>query len=376
MIERLKNLSKKQRILFLAAGIVLLAIIIIISSIAAAEHNKIDLSDVYTIKVEGLDTQGTASSEINKKSIETVLIGKNIDIFRADMFIDSIKCTLSKKDSLNNGDKITAKLTFDGAVAKQLNLSFKNAEKEINVSGLAKGKEVDVFEDIEVSFSGTSPDGHVSVINKSKDPFVSQVTFTPSKKKVANGDKITLDVGYDAQEAITQKVIVKQEKKEYTVSGLPEYLRNSSQLSENIVNQLNKVVEKSVNSYVSQNGAFFINHIPNRISNQYYTLGDDYSCKNTIPKKADIITEKADEVIFYNSFKSNAYCVISSTDIYAKGKNEGTTYIVTIIKDVIINNDKIDVSSVDSTQQDSLEKAQQYIEDSYAHGNIEPYELK
>ena len=109
-------------------------------------------------------------------------------------------------------------------VAKQLNLSFKNTEKVIEVSGLTKGKEVDIFKDLKVTYTGISPDGKVSLVNDSNDPFVSIVTFKSSKDKVANGDKIIVEADYTNQDAIEHKALVKESKKSYLVSGLTEYI--------------------------------------------------------------------------------------------------------------------------------------------------------
>lgn len=157
-------------------GIAFVAIIVI-ALIFIAQQNKIDLADIYKVEVNGLDTQGTASYQIDKDRLSTTLLSKNVDFFSANMFIETIKCDLDKKENLKNGDKITAKITYDQTLAKQLNVTFRNIEKVINVSGLEKGTEVDVFKDIQVSFTGTSPDGSVSISNKSSDPFVSEVTF-------------------------------------------------------------------------------------------------------------------------------------------------------------------------------------------------------
>lgn len=375
MVKKFKELLQKQKKALVTGGIAFVAIIVI-ALIFIAQQNKIDLADIYKVEVNGLDTQGTASYQIDKDRLSTTLLSKNVDFFSANMFIETIKCDLDKKENLKNGDKITAKITYDQTLAKQLNVTFRNIEKVINVSGLEKGTEVDVFKDIQVSFTGTSPDGSVSISNKSSDPFVSEVTFFPPEGTVANGDRITVNAIYDDQEAIAQKVIVKQDNKDYTVSGLPEYLMKSTQLSQDITDQINTLTEKTINTYVNQSAAFFINHIPNRMTSTMYSLGDTYSCKNIVNQQAYLITAKENSSTAYTPFKHSQYWVISAVDIYANNKKESTTYISTKVTDVIINNKKIDASSASSTRQDSLEKAKQYVEELNSAYNIESVVLK
>lgn len=374
-MEKLRELAQKKKKALVTGGIAFV-IIIAIALIIIAQHNVIDLADTYRVEVEGLDTQGTASYQIDKERLSTTLLSKNVDFFGANMFVKTIECNLDKKENLKNGDKVTAKITYDQTLAKQLNITFKNTEKVVAVSGLEKGTEVDVFKDIVVSFAGTSPDGSVSIINKSSDPFVSEVTFLPPDGKVANGDIISVDVIYDDQEAIAQKVIVKQNSKDYTVSGLPEYLMKSTQLSQNITDQINMLTEKTINAYVNQSAAFFINHIPNRTSSTVYTLGDTYTCKNIVNQQVYIITAKENSSTAYTPFKHSQYWVISSVDIYANNKKEGTTYISTKVTDVIINNKKTEALSSSATRQDSLEKAKQYVEELNSSYNIESVVLK
>lgn len=361
-LRKLKELNRKNKLLLSISFLFLIILAVVVISIIT-NNNKIDLSNIYTITIDGLDTQGSASYQINKKDFETILISKNIDVFRADMFMDSLKCNLSKKENLKNGDQITATLTYDEAVAKQLNLAFKSEEKKINVSGLQKGKTIDIFKDIQVTYTGTSPKGNVSIVNNSTDSFASKVRFESSKEKVENGDKIKVTAIYDSGEAKNAKVLIPQSSKEYTVSGLPEYLRKSTQLSSQIIDNLNKSIEKSVKEDINIQAPFFINHIPNKVTSQAFTLGDNYSCQNVIPQKAYIVTEKDNSHVWFQTFKQNKYCIISSVDIYVNNIKVATTYVSTELADVIIKNGNVDCTSLSSVQRDTLEKAEQSIED-------------
>ena len=348
--------------------VVLITILIVVFT----NMNKIDLSSYAVIKVDGLNTRGKASYHIDNKAIETALLDKNIDIIQAEMFIQTIRCDLDKTENLKNGDKITAKLTYDKTLADQLKINLKNSDNTVTVSGLPEGKEIDAFKDIKVSYSGISPEGNVSVINNSSDPFISKITYSPSKESVSNGDKITINALYDTEESIKQKVLIKNESKEYTVSGLPEYVFSSKQFKPNSTNQLTTMVNKSIDTYLKQSTPFIINHIENRKTSQFFTLGDKYTYKNVKPLKSFLITVKNNSQQLFYSFDYNEYYRISSVDLYANGQLVGTTYINTYIDDILIDHDKLQGEIGSSYQEATLDKAISTIEERNSNYNIEP----
>ena len=380
MGEKIKSLTKKQKIVFLTAGIAAIVIIIVICSIVVVDHNKIDLANVYTVKVEGIDTQGMAKCQINEKSLETILIGKNVDAIKGNILLESMKCNLSKTDNLKNGDKITVTITYDETVANQLNLSFKNTRKEVEVSGLAKGKEVDVFKDLKVTYTGTSPDGKVSLINNSSDPFISIVTFKSSKDKVANGDRIIVEAIYPDRDAIAHKALVKETKKSYSVSGLPEYISKANQIDKKALSDIRSMSDKLIEEKLQIKTSIpsFINHLSNLNTAPDFTFGENYSYKNIQLQKAYLYTLKNNTDVYASYFKHNAAITISSVDIIANGKSVGTAYMTAEIKDAIINNGKINGTQENCGQYNSFEEAQQAAENYYGSSdyNVEAIDIK
>jgi hypothetical protein len=365
-IEKLVHNKKALTIVGIFFVVLITTLIVVFTN-----ANKIDLSSYTVIKAEGLNTQGTASYNIDKKTLETTLIDKNINILNANIFIESINCSLDKNKDLKNGDKITAKLTYDKTLANQLKINIKNSDKIITVSGLPEGKEIDVFKDIKVSYSGISPEGNVSIINNSSDSFISKISYTPSKEKVSNGDKITITADYDTEESVKQRLLIKNESKEYTVSGLPEYIFNSKQFEDTSNEQLTAMANRSIDDYLKQLTPFFINHIENRKTSKFFTLGDKYTYKNVKPLKSYLITEKENSGLFYIDFNQNKYYRISSVDLYANGQLVGTTYINTLIFDIFIDNGKIQGKIGQSCQLNTFDDAISAIEDYNKNYNIE-----
>ncbi len=363
-------LHDKKKVL-ISLGILLLILIVVFMAIS---NNKIDLSPYTVIKVEGLNTRGTASYHINNKTLETTLLEKKTDIINAEMFIESIQCNLDKTENLKNGDKITVKLTYDKTLADQLKLSFKNTEKTITVTGLPEGKEIDVFKDLKVSYSGVSPEGNVSLINNSSDPFVSEILYTSSKEKVSNGDKITITATYDREESVKQRVLIKTKSKEYTVSGLPEYIFSSKQLNNNINKKLIDLINEQINKYMKVSILSIVNKIPN--TSNYYYKSDNLSYSNIKIHKSYIITPKGKT---YFGVWHNRISCIYSVDLSANNKKIGTMYLSQSIADAIINNSDVYINKDKQVLTDfhgnSLLEVKDSFENEYTSSNIESINL-
>ena len=277
-----------------------------------------------------------------------------------------MECSLNKTDNLKNGDKITATITFDETVAKQLNLSFKNTEKVIEVSGLPKGKEIDVFKDLKVTYTGISPEGKVSAVSTSRDPFISKINFVSSKDKVSNGDKITVEAKYTTQDAIAHQALIKEKIKEYTVSGLPEYLKSYNQLSGNNVNTLDEMADKAIARFLDKNMLVYPSFNP--------LIDHHVTYKALKHEKRMVVTRKSNANIPFGFPYHDAYILISSAEVYDNGKQVATTYLVTPIQEVIIATDKsIQGKAEEPKDYDTLDEAEKAVREDYSSYNIGNY---
>lgn len=372
-MNMLKKFVLDRKKLIVICFFIVFLIVVLVSYFLSASK-KIDLSSYTIIKTDGLDTQGEAFCNVDQESLISTLVQQNIDSFRANAFAQSVEGTLNKNTEIKNGDKLTESITYDSTLAEQLHLKIKGASKSITVSGLTKGKIIDAFKDVTVSFSGTSPDGNVSVINKSKDPFISSIEFSTSKKFFANGDTVTVTANYDPQEAVKQKVIVNSDEKDFKVSGLPFYLSNSSQLNKILIQQIDTETQKAIAGGLKYSIPYFVNHLPNTPPSAY-TLADNYSYDNIKSVKEYIVTPKSNTNNYFSLFKHNLYCIISTVDIIANGKTVGPTYMVSTLSDVVINNSTISCTSENSGQYYTIEKAKSAVEGGYSNFNIESVDL-
>jgi hypothetical protein len=146
---------------------------------------------------------------------------------------DVIGLTISKNQGLSNGDTVTVEVTVNEENAKKNRVAFTNTTVEYTVDGLDDMDKVDVFEDIEVSFTGENGKGKASVVSVSSDPFLSSVKYVcePSEN-LSNGDVIMVKAVVDDE--IIQKYQKKPEvtEKEATVVSLARYAAGRYELTD------------------------------------------------------------------------------------------------------------------------------------------------
>jgi hypothetical protein len=185
----------------------------------------IDASRYIDFTVSGRDTRGTAAATIDAQSM-TEDSGRLVNS-------DVIGLTISKNQGLSNGDTVTVEVTVNEENAKKNRVAFTNTTVEYTVDGLDDMDKVDVFEDIEVSFTGENGKGKASVVSVSSDPFLSSVKYVcePSEN-LSNGDVIMVKAVVDDE--IIQKYQKKPEvtEKEATVVSLARYAAGRYELTD------------------------------------------------------------------------------------------------------------------------------------------------
>ena len=223
-----------------AAAVVFIAFVsIAIVVLTSLGKTTVDMSKYYEIEIKGFNGFAKASvSRISDPYQELLSEGKltNKDslnsALRFSAFFADIDKKLSKESGISNGDTVELTFTYNEKLAKQLKLKIKNKTIKKKVSGLEEGKKVDLFADLEVEFSGISPNGSVKISNNNGDDLIRRVRYTADKRsKLKNGDKIVITASYDENYAIENGYAVESNTKEYTVSGLGYYLDDKAEIS-------------------------------------------------------------------------------------------------------------------------------------------------
>lgn len=223
-----------------AAAVAFIAFIcIVIFAITSLGKTTVDMSKYYEISVKGFNGYAKASisetvdpytalSAEGKIKTETSLNSA----LSAYAFFSDIDGKLSKTQNISNGDTIELTFTYNKDLAKRLKFKVKNTTIKLKVSGLEDGKKIDPFADLELTFTGVSPNGKVTVNNNNGDDFIRRISYSVDKKsKLKNGDTIVVTASYNEDYAIENGYVVTATTKEYQVSGLSYYLDDKTTIS-------------------------------------------------------------------------------------------------------------------------------------------------
>lgn len=251
-IKEIKKLSPKS-IKIIAAGALLLAVAVVAVVISG---KTIRMSDYFQVEFQGYDTVGRASAhfdqeaflaDFNKKakSKQTVqeLAANLFDYYNEDVF-DYIDWELSANNKLSNDDKIDLTWQINTDKIKDLyGVRIVAKDETLTVSGLEPVTTFNPFENgVEVLFSGTEPNGTISVYPTaaSNDSIYDYLSFEPEKTSgFVNGDTVTVYLsinnyyGNDLEEycAETYGKIPTETSKTFTVEGLDSYVTSAAQVT-------------------------------------------------------------------------------------------------------------------------------------------------
>ncbi len=237
----------------------------------------IDLNKYVKVEYEGFDTKGTAVASFDTKALKRDVMD-NLELTKAgvksrgflieeakengyssntpELLVSCLDGSLDKVDNLSNGDTITYEWDIDEERIENLfmcDVVFSDIEFE--VEDLEEVKKVDLFENIELTFSGTSPKVKADTTGKCDYRGIKFDIVPDNLYGLKNGDKVKLVVSGDADEIesyLLDEYQVRPEslEKEYTVEGLSSYIMSASELSEETLKKMKEVAEDEIASYV------------------------------------------------------------------------------------------------------------------------------
>lgn len=217
---------KKWNVLLIIATIFMCMI-----GLTGCSSQTIDFEQILIVDVSGLDGKGIVSTTINRDIVRSKAYLEDLypDCSEEEAWdkfndlIDTIDIEFSKRANLSNGDEITITVTCDKDICKRDDIEIDNAKFKITVAGLSEGNKIDVFDGLQVTYSGLSGKGYASFDNSECDDFTQEyVYFSCDESDLSNGDTIIVTAKYDQNAADENLYIVESDTKEFTVSGLKE----------------------------------------------------------------------------------------------------------------------------------------------------------
>ena len=267
--------SNSAIIVGVAVGLILL----VLASFFALfpRKTKLDLDKYVTLSFEGYDGYGKAMVQFDKdaylkdykKKIKLKKSGNFLqdsltqnygaEELLYDFYIDGRWVIEGATDGkLKNGDKVKFAWKLNQEeLEENFKLKLSSKGQELDVQGLKDVKLFDAFQNLDIKFTGISPDGSVEWkgtgdMDGSKGYYF---TVEPSMD-LKNGDKVKIKIEPKNPEALIQKygMAPKEMEKEITVEGLPSYVDKAEDVSESLLQDMQKELTDKIQSQIANQG--------------------------------------------------------------------------------------------------------------------------
>ncbi len=282
----LKDFITKNKMMVILVAIAVL--IIILLAMITFQKPTLKLDKYVTVEFSGYDSVGKATYafdytafekdyqgkiKINKSAIKKQLkeeLGDvEIDgIYKAmvaeyesrpmAMLKQGISGSLDTSTGLSNGDTVKYVWSFDEEdISSIFNCKLKYKEElEFEVEGLKAIQMFDPFAGVIVEFSGMSPNANANINRDYNSEESGYLNYSLDKyNELKNGDTVTVTVELNTDEARFAEKFGKLPSpltKTYTVEGLAAYIKDVSEVSEDLLKQMQSQAEDVINSYVAK----------------------------------------------------------------------------------------------------------------------------
>lgn len=278
--NRKKSHNKFPIVAMIVATIVLL--IVVVRIILLLIPGQIPLDDFISLELSGYNTVGEAQIDFDYNSYlkqygEEIRFKsdaarerfmrdypENADVVPAAGWLMLVKVGLSQYEGLSNGDTITLKSnSADSAVKAYFNYVPVYDDAEYVVEGLKEPQEIDILEDMTVTFEGFSPAIKVSSAKLPPRWSVLEnlVPVVSKTEHLAEGEIIEVSLatvdGTDLEKYLaTCGYAATTVSRTFEVSGDGHYITGTDEIPEDIMEQLQERSEDIYTTYLStKNGS-------------------------------------------------------------------------------------------------------------------------
>ena len=243
------------------------------------KREEINLNDYVVVEYEGYDSMGTAvatfdykglrkdfkevlkltkAGEKEQENLKDEAKDRDYGTSTPELLAACLDGSLDNTDGLSNGDTITFEWAIDEEqIEKLFNCDLVYSSIEFEVEDLEEITRVDLFKDIKVNITGTSPFVDVKLEGSCDYREVSFRVIPESSYGLMNGDAVKVVAEIEGESDIEKyffenyEVLPEALEMEYTVEGLSSYVTSASDLSDEVLEKMKKEVEDDISSYVA-----------------------------------------------------------------------------------------------------------------------------
>lgn len=222
--------------------IVIFVVILCINFAVDKGNEGINLTKYIIVSINGLNGHASSKAVLDDIGVYSALAGSDAteeEKAKYTDFVNSIKYTLDNDTDLSNGDTVKVNVTYDEQLADNLDVNIGSTSKNVEVSDLEDGEELDVFANIQVIISGVSPFVYVSYQNNATDEYLASLKYEFSKSSnLSAGDTITITCLIDEDKAAEKGYYASKTQMDYTIQDVSTYVSTEEQLDKTLLNSL------------------------------------------------------------------------------------------------------------------------------------------
>lgn len=232
----------------------------LVALLTGCGKKKIDVTENLQVSFEGYDGYGTArleneyfweSEALEAAGIESI---DGFDTLGSALNIEmAVQYEMQPASGLSNGDQVVVKANINEAMLEGYDFELlSKGEKTYTVLGLKEIKEVDLFENIDIEFSGIAPYVTAQIADSNTDSYPGVKRYTLSKEtNLKVGEPIILSVEYDEDELHMAGYNAIEDNKEYVVPDLDRYVMGIGEIPQDTLDKMTKQLEDALRARVA-----------------------------------------------------------------------------------------------------------------------------
>lgn len=330
-LKEVKKVIPKKVIAFVF--IALLAIIIIIGIVIY--NHRFDVRNYITVSYVGANDYASPEFSVDKEGLKNALIGDKTDanvLSAINSLVNSIEVS-SEATDLSNGDKFEINISYDKSYEEAAGVKLNLTKYSIRVEGVSSGTKISLFDNIEVTFQGISPEATVLITNNSEDEYLQSLTFEADKTtNISFGDTVIVSCKESYEDIARHGYLVDSLEASYTADKLGEYINGVEDIDINVINE---IVEESKKAITTKTSDTTFRMLYKATANKDYlkqanvetasdiklvskyllangTNGSDYNNILILIFSATISNESASETVYFAFSYYNSYITVDN----------------------------------------------------------------
>lgn len=346
-----KKKSKKRAIISIVIVIIAIVVGVVLGVVYALFFSriKIDLTKYVSLNTEGAYNGfaefTTDDLVIDEKGLKKALDSKKLAEKLEKRLLN--KAEVTENSDVKNGDEIEVKFKVSEDFQKENKIKINSEKIKIKVSDLEDPNELDLFKDIEISYSGISPNLTANLKNNSDNEFIKyDVKYTIQKagssnsssyslNNIANGDELKVTATYSDDELKKAGYVVKETEKTYKVENEAKYVTTADDLTDDVKNTIkDKLLTKAKSIANSSNSDVYYAY-----SSDFTSYSWDYNFTHTDPELVKLVLAVNTSDDSYNYTHNTIYAIYKSTYTDTSTSKTYDYYIAVDVDNIAVDKD-------------------------------------